>query len=268
MGEKIDVEHNCFVFDFEHDGQNDILELTGKGYEVTAFSRCFYYGYEFSDQVDGSVRSSFIKFVKFTHNLKDNPDLSHFIRKAIDDLSTKINLYDYDLVVMPESSSKVNQYMLRYIYRFAQPMLRQMELVKSLPEKVSFDMDGYEETYLNAKLENGRPRYTEAQKDQVKTTIKDMMDLIHRKDYFTIAKDVKKNKMRPFITGFLKFENEKDELLCKTIRQQNVLVIDDIATSGSTLNEVLRALRLLNEDNKITIFSLIGRKDLTIESMD
>ena len=108
--------------------------------------------------------------------LKDNPDLSHFIRKAIDDLSTKINLYDYDLVVMPESSSKVNQYMLRYIYRFAQPMLRQMELVKSLPEKVSFDMDGYEETYLNAKLENGRPRYTEAQKDQVKSTIKDMMD--------------------------------------------------------------------------------------------
>lgn len=39
-------------------------------------------------------------------------------------------------------------------------------------------------------------------------------------------------------------------------------------TSGSTLNEVLRSLRILNEDNKITIFSLIGRKDLTIESMD
>lgn len=95
-----------------------------------------------------------------------------------------------------------------------------------------------------------------------------MMDLIHKKDYFTIAKDVKKNRMRSFITDFLKFANERDELLCKTIRQQNVLVIDDIATSGSTLNEVLRSLRILNEDNKITIFSLIGRKDLTIESME
>lgn len=268
MGATYNSEQNLFVFDFEHDGQNDIIQLTGSGYDVTAFSHCFYYGYEFSEDIDGSVRSAFIKHIKFTENLKENPEITHFIRKAIDDLSRKINLYDYDLVVMPESSSKVNQYMLRYIYRFAQPMLRQMELVKSLPENISFDMDGYQETYLDAKLENGRPRYTEQQKEQVKSSINAMMDLIHKKDYFTIAKDVKKNRMRPFITDFLKFASEKDELLCKTIRQQNVLVIDDIATSGSTLNEVLRSLRILNEDNKITIFSLIGRKDLTIESMD
>lgn len=268
MGVRFDKERSCFVFDFQHDGTNDIIRLTGDGYDVTAFSHCFYYGYEFSEEIDGSVRSAFIKHVKFETNLRDNPDITHFIQKAIDDLNRKINLYDYDLVVMPESSSKVNQYMLRYIYRFAQPMLRRMELVKSLPENISFDMDGYQETYLDAKLENGRPRYTEQQKEQVKATINAMMDLIHKKDYFTIAKDVRKNRMRPFITDFLKFANEKDELLCKTIRQQNILVIDDIATSGSTLNEVLRALKILNEDNKITIFSLIGRKDLTIELME
>lgn len=268
MGVRYDEQQDNFVFDFEHDGRNDIIQLTGDGYDVTAFSHCFYYGYEFSDDISDSVISAFIKHVKFTENLKENPDLTHFIQKAIDDLNKKIDLYDYDLVVMPESSSKINQYMLRYIYRFAQPMLRRLELVKSLPETISFDMDGYQETYLDAKLENGRPRYTEQQKEQVKATINTMMDLIHKKDYFTIAKDVKKNRMRPFITDFLKFANEKDELLCKAIRQQNVLVIDDIATSGSTLNEVLRTLRILNEDNKITIFSLIGRRDLTIESME
>ena len=53
-----------------------------------------------------------------------------------------------------------------------------------------------------------------------------------------------------------------DEELCATIRHQNVLVIDDVTTSGSTLGEVLRTLRILNEDNRITIFSLIGRRDL------
>lgn len=268
MGVRFDSDNNCFVFDFEHDGKNEIIQLTGSGYEVTAFSHCFYYGYEFSEDIEGAVRSAFIKYIKFTNNLKDNPDITRFIQKAIDDLSRKINLYDYDLVVMPESSSKVNQYMLRYIYRFAQPMLRKMELIKALPENISFDMDAYSESYLDAILENGRPRYTEPQKEQVRNSISEMMDLIHKKDYFTIAKDVKKNRMRPFITDFLKFANEKDELLCKTIRQQNVLVIDDIATSGSTLNEVLRTLRLLNEENKITIFSLIGRRDLTIESME
>ena len=49
--------------------------------------------------------------------------------------------------------------------------------------------------------------------------------------------------------------------------QQNVLIIDDVTTSGSTLNEILRTLRILNEDNEITIFSLIGRKDLMAEAV-
>lgn len=60
----------------------------------------------------------------------------------------------------------------------------------------------------------------------------------------------------------MKFKEVKDMKECKT----NILVVDDITTSGSTLNEILRALRILNEDNNITLFSLIGRKDLLVES--
>ena len=192
MGVTYDNEKQMFVFDFEHDGVEDIVKLTGDGYQVEAFGKCFYYGYEFSDQVDSSVRSAFIKYVKFNDNLQDSPDLTQFIKKAVDNLDKKINLYDYNLVVMPESSSKVNQYMSRYIYRFAQPKLCHVRDV------------------LNPQI---------------------------------------------------------DEKLCASIRQQNVLVIDDVTTSGSTLNEILRTLRILNEDNEITIFSLIGRKDLMAEAV-
>lgn len=267
MGIQFDIENSNFVFDFEHDGADDIIRLTGKGYQVEAFGKCFYYGYEFSDEVDGNVRTAFIKYVKFPESLKDNPNLTQFIQKAVNDLNAKVNLYDYDLVIMPESSSPVNQYMLRYIYRFAQPMMRHMELVKSLPANISFDMDGYSQHYLNDVLENGRPRYTESQKAQVCDSIEEMMRLIHEKDYFTIAKDVRKSRLRPYITDFLRFRDESDERLCKAIQGQNVLVIDDITTSGSTLNEILRTLRVLNPDNAITIFSLIGRKDLMAEAM-
>ena len=262
MGVTFDSEKQQFVFDFEHDGAADIVSLTGNGYQVEAFGQCFYYGYEFSDQVDGSVRSAFIKYVKFTPSLQEHPDLTNFIQKAVNNLNRKINLYDYDLVVMPQSSSHVNQYMLRYIYRFAQPTLRKMELVKNLPMNISFDMDAFTEAYLDDVLENGRPRYTEAQKEEVRQQITHMLDLIHHKDYFTIAKDVKKSRFRPYMQQFLKFASKTDEELCATIRQQNVLVIDDVTTSGSTLGEVLRTLRILNEDNRITIFSLIGRRDL------
>lgn len=261
------LEDGTFRFDFEHDGSTDIISLTRHGYQVEAFGKCFYYGYEFSDAVDGNVRSAFVKHLKFPESLKDEPELTHFIQKAINDLNDRINLYDYDMVVMPQSSSKVNQYMLRYIYRFAQPSLCYMELVKALPESISFDMGGYEKQYLDEILENGRPRYTEPQKQQVRDSITEMLELIHHKDYFTIAKDVKKSRMRPYITRFLTFRDEKDEELCREIRRQNILVVDDISTSGSTLNEILRSLRIINEDNEITLFSLIGRKDLMIESM-
>lgn len=266
MGITYDKEQDKFVFDFGHDGANDIVSLTKNSYQVEAFGKCFYYGYEFADTVDGNVRTSFIKYVKFSESIQNDSNLTQFIQKAINDLNEQINLYDYDLVVMPESSSKVNQYMLRYIYRFAQPRLHKMELVKSLPEQISFDMEAYEVQYLDDVLENGRPRYTLKQKEEVKQSINDMMDLIHKKDYFTIAKDVRKSRFRPYIMNFLRFQNEKDKQLCATIRKQNVLVIDDVTTSGSTLNEILRALRVLNEDNQITIFSLIGRKDLMVDS--
>jgi len=267
MGVTFDDEKKMFVFDFEHDGASDILSLTGNGYQVEAFGKCFYYGYEFSDQTTGAVRTAFIHHVKFSQHLEDNPELTTFIKKAIDNLSKKINLYDYNMVVMPESSSKVNQYMLRYIYRFAQPSLFKMELVKALPKNISFDMAAYQEQYLDDVLENGRPRYTEAQKDEAKASIQIMMELIHQKDYFTIAKDVKKSRFRPYMMQFLKFNSFEDERLCATIRQQNILIVDDVTTSGSTLNEILRTLRILNEDNNITIFSLIGRKDLMAEAM-
>lgn len=266
MGITYDSILQRFVFDFEHDGNSNNVSLTGTSYQVEAFGKCFYYGYEFAEQVDGAVRSAFIKHVKFSGPIQENPDLATFIKKAVDNLSHKNNLYDYDLVVMPESSSKVNDYMLRYIYRFAQPTLRKMELVKNLPANITFDMDAYEQQYLDDVLENGRPRYTAAQKNEAKQSIKQMLDLIHKKDYFTIAKDVRKSRFRPYMMQFLKFASKADEQLCAIIRQQNVLIVDDIATSGSTINEILRTLRILNEDNNITIFSLIGRKDLMADT--
>ncbi|MBQ7572082.1 MAG: hypothetical protein IJT19_07560 [Bacteroidaceae bacterium] len=125
-------EEQRFVFDFEHDGTEDIVSLTGDGYQVEAFGHCFYYGYEF-------------------------------------------------------------------IYRFAQPSSHKMELLKALPANISFDMDAYEKQYLDDVLENGRPRYTEVQKEEVKHSINQMLYLIHRKDYFTIAKDVKKSRFRPYM---------------------------------------------------------------------
>ena len=58
MGITYDSELQRFVFDFEHDGTKDIISMTGSGYQVEAFGHCFYYGYEFAEQVDGATSGS------------------------------------------------------------------------------------------------------------------------------------------------------------------------------------------------------------------
>ena len=125
-------------------------------------------------------------------NLEETQVNAECIRASVDNLHKKVNLYKYGLVVSPESRTRANQYMMKYIYRFAQQKL---------------------------------------------CNVQDVLD------------------------------SSMDETLCASIHQQNVLVIDDVTTSGSKLNEILRALRILNEDNEITVFSLLGRKDLMADSV-
>ena len=149
------------------------VKLIDKGYHLETFGKCFYYCCEPYCRID------------------DAEDKGLFIRKAVDGLDKKINLYKYDLVVMPEMRNKDNVYMMRYIYRFNQPRLYKVDEILAQP---------------------------------------------------------------------------MDEELSSRIRQMNVLIVDDINCSGSTLNKVLKVLRSQNEENNITIFSLVGRKDLMADS--
>ena len=78
------------------------------------------------------------KFVfDFEHDGAEDIELS--IRRAVDNVHNKINLYHYDIIVMPEIRTKVNQYMLRYLYRFNQPRLCNVDEILSKPidEKLS-----------------------------------------------------------------------------------------------------------------------------------
>lgn len=122
------------------------------------------------------------KFV-FDFGHDGDEDIGFSIRMAVDSAHKKINLYHYGVVVLPETRTKVNQYMLRYIYRFNQSRLLKFEDVLSEP---------------------------------------------------------------------------MDEELISLIRQHNALVIDDVTSGDSNLNEVLCSLRNLNDANNIAIFSIVG----------
>ena len=258
-GVAYNTNNDTFIFDFENDNESDIIKLSKVGYKVSAFGRCLYYGYEFTDNTSSLKRAAFIHSIKFPDGKISDSDKNKFIINAINSLDKDISLPSYDLIVYPESLSELNRDMLRYLNRLAQPKVVNLELIKELPSKIEFDYDRFDIEFLQAKLPDGRSRYTDKQKEEVLNNIHNMMDAIHKLDYFSIARNVKKSKYRQVIKNFYKFKNNKDKRLYETIINSNVLVIDDISTSGTTISFILKCLRSINDTNKIVIFSLIGK---------
>lgn len=259
-GVRYDDSNDSFIFDFEDDKSTDIIQLKKVGYKISAFNHCYYYGYGFEPDIESSKRSNFIHSLKFPDGKISESDKKTFIVNAVNKLDSDISLPAYKLIVYPESMSELNREMLKYLNRFASPNIANMELIKSLPSKIEFDYDRFYMEILDAKLPNGRCRYSQKQKDAVIIAIKEMMNRIHGLQYFSIARDVRKSKYRQYIKNYYSFKDESDRKLFESILNSNILIIDDIVTSGSTLSNVLNCLRSINDSNNIVIFSLIGKE--------
>ena len=249
-----------FIFNFTHDYDTDIIKLNNIGHKSDIFNKCYYFAYEFDPNIDSSLRTLFIKSIKFPDGSISENDKNVFIGNAVRTLDSEINLLKYDTIIYPQSMSELTRDMLKYLSKFASPKYISIELVKELPSKIEFDYERYTVDVLDSVLSNGRSRYTDSQKKQALNTIKDLMDIIHKSDYFSIARDVRKTKYRPYIKNYYKFKNEQDKNVFKQLDNTNVLVIDDIATSGTTIFHLLKTIRTLNDSNNLTVFSLLGKK--------
>ena len=60
-----------------------------------------------------------------------------------------------------------------------------------------------------------------------------------------------------------KFPNEEIKEQFKALTNANIILVDDIVTSGTTIYHLLNTLRCINDSNNIVVFSLIG-KDTSI----
>lgn len=268
-GVRYDNESRDFVFDFSQDGKSDIIKLCNTIYESKFYGRTLFFGYEFEPFVDKNVRKDFIKELKFGNKIKQS-DKDRFIMKVGTDLDQAINLASYDVFVVPESSSNLNFEIEQHLSRLARPKYIKYELIKSMPKDISFDYESFEHNVLSKTI-NGKPRYSETNKRKVLDVIDDLMDKIHNLDYFSIAKEVKM-KYRPYIMNYYQFKTKDEETAFKRLNESNILVFDDIMTSGTTMQLILKTIHNLknfkSSSNKVTVFSLLGRNFLKKDSND
>lgn len=244
---------NKFYIDYTYNAPEDIIQIVEPQlYASIHDNDIYYFGYRFNDDTSSKDRTEFIHSVK---QLGENPlsdnQLEQFIKRPLKYLSNKINIYNIDCIVYPKSNRSllVNK-MLRAVNDMTSHETNRcsFELVKQAPTEIGFDFESFEMDHSED------PGY----QDMLKYISTTLLPKIHSLDYFSIAQSVR-SKYRPYITGFLNFENPEDIEKFSKLQGSNILVIDDVNTTGSTMHEILRILGKLNNNASIFVYTLIGK---------
>ena len=251
--------NDSYVFDYDNNSDVDIIDLVYPYLEESSIGKnIYYFGYKFKEDVSSKERSHFIKYIKGLSDEKvDQNELKKFIEVPLAELDRNTDIYHIDAFIYPISgrSNLVND-MIKVINSFTSRDIDRLsfQLVKSVPTDIEFDWKLFDD---ENKPEND-DKYEWHRYNQMKEYIEDiLMPKINSLDYFSIANSVKP-KYRRYIKNFISFD-EVDSRKIEGLKGQNILIVDDINTTGATLEEILRQVRSINSSCNIYIYTLIGQ---------
>lgn len=252
-GIKYNAEQDDFEFDFKNNDSSDIIEFVKPVlYTFDTDDKTFWFGYEFSDNSTPRERANFIHYIKgLNKNHADKVTMDRFIKRPLGELDKKIRTHSIDCFVCPKSgrSDLVNQIVKAIGDVTSRDIKRcSIEAIKSIPSEISFDYDRFDYEVTDEYAKKQMLDYV----DNV------LMPKIHNLDYFSLAKDVKP-KYRPYIMNYLNISEQALDASIKLENAENVLIVDDILTTGNTVEELVRLIRKVNKDCNIYIYTLIGR---------
>lgn len=242
-----------FDINYTYNYPNDIIDIVEPQlYDTIHNNNVYHFGYRFNDDVDSNDRTKFIHAIKQIGDTKLTDDqLDQFIKRPLKYLNDKINLYKIDCMVYPLSNrSPLVAKIVRAINDMTSHEMHRcsFEFVKTAPVNIGFDFESFEADNSDKAGYNQMIEYINDS----------LLPKLHSLDYFSIAQNVK-SKYRPYITGFIDFKDQESADRFSKLQGDNILLVDDINTTGSTIHEILRKLGKINNNCNIYVFTLIGK---------
>lgn len=225
---------NGYVMDWNSDEPEDLVKLEGTCAHITKFNKCIRcYGYKINKTpLNKNSRNKFLSYIKS----ESTSMRLELINKCIEDFYSKCSIKDFDYVIKTPSKSSLNTDIINELNKFDDFQL--IDASKKPVERLELDMDE-----INSKFK----------KDYKEGFIKYLQHIIDankKSGKFSIStfKPQYRNFIKPMIAfGDVDIENNSST---------NLLIIDDIFTSGSTINMVLKLLNDINFQGNIVILTL------------
>lgn len=236
--EGIHIKDNQYVVDYDKDYSEDLIKFSDK---IT-----------FKKNEDGDMviigipvekyntKSKLINDLKNLRNIDPNV-VSFILSKIVDNLDNQVNISSFDYIISPKSSS---------------PLLKTfLDELKSKTDKPIYVSDMF--------LKNDV--------DNIWLDLDKAKDELSNKYYKKLIKDFEKIKnvegralklqpltkfQRKYIKDLLIVNSDYENMLVDML-DKKVLVVDDIFTTGKTLNDIKTILSKLNI-NGVTLFGMFG----------
>lgn len=256
LGEGVKFEAPGFEFDFSHDGKDDVIELKPGLKKSEAFGNTYFFQYEFGESVLPDVRSKFIHALKFDQSQLGERNVELFTSRALGNLNRAVNLATVDIVIYPTSSSRLVSDMLLMMDRLTDAnRYIKLEAVKKATSEIGFNWGKFIEYCEN----KGIPADV---RKIMRGKMEKMLADIRKLDYFSIAQNIRGQKYKSFLKAIYKFYDANTLEILKTAKGKKILIIDDVYTSGVTVDQILKAYHAIGPDdsNSITVFTLIGKR--------
>jgi len=235
LSEGISIQNDELVFDYKN--KDGLSSSFGKGKKFTPYEKkasisgnTIYSVYNVKDLKGAPT----IKAIK--SGVANSSDYRHFIKRTAIFISSKIlKKSKPDIVITPASTSFILNDLIEELKSI-------MPHVKFLKEKFSKVLDPKKIT-----IDLDHPKIT----DKIIDVLESILKRAKRDGYFQLKKVLPQN--RKFLKNYF---NLIDDYKYEKIKGKNIVLLDDVVSSGSTFEEMIRIIEQYgpNTINGVTIF--------------